>query len=72
MSGSNDRHARNYVCGLHAARTEVCALRAWVRVFDARERGHVATPTRMSVRIRTRLYAALVKAKSHRTFACPR
>ena len=72
MWGSNDSTVRNDVCGLHAARTDVCALRAYARVFDARVGGHVATPTRMSVRIRTRLYAALVKAKSHRTFACPR
>ena len=42
------------------------------RVFRACARVHVATPTRRSVRMRTRLYAAFVKAKSRRTPACPR
>ncbi len=42
------------------------------RVGGGGGRAHAHTPARMSVRMRTRLYAALVKLKIHATFSRPR
>lgn len=39
---------------------------------QARVAAQAHTPARMSVRIRTRLYAAFVKVKIHPTFSRPR
>ena len=65
ISGSNGGEERNPACHRRAVDVDWRAHRASPCVFGARARRHVAIPTRISVRMRTRLYAALVKANSH-------
>ena len=60
------------VLAVLAVHPDLLLQQASMLASGARRRAHAATPARMSVRMRTRLYAALVKLKIQPTFSCPR